>query len=175
VTDEVTVRGLESPADVRAAMRATRAAWRVAFDHIVPEEAMPSPDPDDEAAAAGFERFRDADDAAYVVADDGDGVVGFALCRWDDDVPDYVERPADVHLQALYVHPDRWGEGVGTALLDAVVERVSPDASRLVLETFTENEHGASFYRARGFEAVGETTYEHAGEEYPTTVWARAL
>ena len=37
------------------------------------------------------------------------------------------------------------------------------------------NEPGNAFYRAFGFERVGESAHEIAGESYPTDVYRRAL
>jgi ribosomal protein S18 acetylase RimI-like enzyme len=160
-------------ADVRGVFRVNRAGWRTAYDHIVPDDDLPAPgeDPDEERVRRSFRRYAGAEDACYLVAEVDDEVVGFALCRWDDDAQIPAVGDGDVYLQALYVAPEHWEEGVGTALLRAVGERLPSWARHVVLEAFSENERAAAFYRARGFEPVGENSFEHRGTAYPTTVW----
>jgi len=79
-------------------------------------------------------------------------------------------------LAAIYVRPDRWGEGIGTALLDrfeAFCRERGCDA--IDLEAIADNDVGTSFYRARGFEAVGTERVELFGEEATETLFRRPV
>jgi GNAT superfamily N-acetyltransferase len=197
----VTVRPVASFAEYRAAMRTWRLAWRAAFDDILPAASLPAADvPADrlDRLEAAYEDVTTHDDVFVAVADDagadvagadssaagGDtgtdtGVVGFAHVVWDAARTESFVPADDAELRSLYVRPDDWGDGVGSALLSHV-ERAAPaggdgDARRLVLQTFADNEDGRAFYRARGFDAVGEGTYEVDDESYPTVVFAKSL
>jgi ribosomal protein S18 acetylase RimI-like enzyme len=102
-------------------------------------------------------------------------VAGFASFVWDaDDAKAFVPDDA-AGLRAIYVHPDAEGAGVGSDLLSAGVARVPDDCTAAVLEVFAANDAARGFYEARGFERVGESTFEVAGESYPTAVYERPL
>ncbi|MFC7070008.1 GNAT family N-acetyltransferase [Halobaculum lipolyticum] len=167
------VRPVASVAEFRAAMAVNRAAWRDAYADILPSarlDAMTVPDGRDLQ-----ERYEHATaDGAFLVAVDPapGAVVGFADAAWGDDRKAFCERD-DAELRALYVAPERQGEGVGTSLLAALDDRVPVRFDRLVLETFEANDDARAFYEARGFERVGSSGFEVAGESYPTAVYAR--
>ncbi|SFR32121.1 GNAT family N-acetyltransferase [Halogeometricum limi] len=170
----VTVRPVASFEEYLTAMRTWRLAWRAAFDHVVPAEHLPSAELTEarrDSLEAVYDDVRDRD--AVFVADAG-GVVGYAHLVTDTDRTGAFVPDDDAELHALYVRPDRWGEGVGSALLERV-ESACSEATRLVLQTFAANEDGRAFYRARGFERVGDHTFEVGGESYPTVVLAKPL
>jgi [ribosomal protein S18]-alanine N-acetyltransferase len=85
----------------------------------------------------------------YVAEADG-RVVGYAAC-WT--VIDQAE------LGNVAVASDARGQGIGGALVDAVVERAgSRGALECYLEVRESNEGAQSLYRQRGFEVVGRRT-----------------
>jgi ribosomal protein S18 acetylase RimI-like enzyme len=160
-------------ADAREVRAARARAWRAGHGDLVSEDALAAvtvdPDADDlERWRERIERWRDR----MLVADD-DGVVGYAQFRRTETKPFVGDDEAG--LKELYVRPDRWGDGVGTALLGAGVERLSDDVTAVRLETLAGNERAAAFYEARGFERTGERTVEVAGEEYPGLIYVRRL
>jgi GNAT superfamily N-acetyltransferase len=71
------------------------------------------------------------------------------------------EQPEDsrkAELVALYVDPDRWGRGVGRALLERSLADVGARGYSLIeLWTFSRNERALRLYRATGFAADGAT------------------
>ena len=70
-------------------------------------------------------------------------------------------------LSYLFVDPERWGEGIGGAILDAVLaEAKRRTCSRMHLWTHDDNERSHRLYRSRGFSPTGQT----AGGE---SEWAR--
>lgn len=160
--------------DARGAAVAHNRAWRAAYEGLLPEDVLArfDPDPGPETVDDWHERLQAAGDLA-LVARDGDDVVGYALFRWADTKP-FVD-PGAAGLKEIYVHPDHWGEGAGSELLRAGIDRLPDEASALVLGMLAGNDVGRRFYEARGFEAVDETTTEVAGESYPVTVYERPL
>jgi ribosomal protein S18 acetylase RimI-like enzyme len=176
-----------APDDATAIQRVAVRSHRAAYEPIV----------DDETLIEGVERdgfagdlrewlrtMQGRDDVVYLVCErptaaavESPGIVGFALLAADESVTDdYVPLEAGVCLlQSLYVDPDRWGEGIGTRLLAAGIDRLPEDVERVKLGVHRDNERAKSFYRARGFEKVAETTYELESTAYPTDVLACAV
>lgn len=63
-------------------------------------------------------------------------------------------------LNLIFVVPERWGEGIGGSLLDAVlVEAKRRDYSRIDLWTHEDNERSQRLYRSRGFAPTGRTAH----------------
>jgi GNAT superfamily N-acetyltransferase len=114
-------------------------------------------------AAAVYGEHADEEATRYLVAESDDGsVVGYALFVRGEGTKDFVDPDAnEAELRALYVAPG--------------IEELPASAERLKLETFAANDRGRAFYRARGFEAVGESTFEVEGTDYPTVVFGRSL
>jgi GNAT superfamily N-acetyltransferase len=69
-------------------------------------------------------------------------------------------------LNLIYVLPDRWGEGIGGAMLDAVIaEAARRDGPRIYLWTHEhQNERAHRLYRSRGFARTGRTTSDNTGK-----------
>ncbi len=94
--------------------------------------------------------------------DEESTVVGFASAErtWAD----------EVELHTIYVHPDRWGEGVGAALLDEVAAWARAEgADRIACGVLADNAVGVGFFEAVGFRRGRKTEAEIAGsvrEEY---------
>ena len=92
----------------------------------------------DAAAAAG------SGDETDVV-----GFVGFSLERGD-----YERDAVRGTVSNLFVTPERRGEGIGAALLDAA-ERALDEAGadRVALEALADNDRARAFYAAHGYES----------------------
>lgn len=163
----VTVR----PADVddaQAIQAVGRAAWHAAYDDVFGAERV------DRVVSQWWavESLRGAATAAervFLVASDAAEVVGVA-----EAVPDTGER-GTYRLGRLYVHPDTWGEGVGTRLVDELLDRLPSRAERLRLVVLAENPTGVSFYEGYGFERVDERTGETDSVEHREYVYELSL
>ncbi|MES3160040.1 MAG: GNAT family N-acetyltransferase [Halorubrum sp.] len=168
------VRRPETDEEVRALIRAHGLSWREAYDDILPEavrnEMTVDPTPEEvERWAAEL----DGDDAAVFIAVVEGTVRGFVDMRWGTENTKPFVGPDEADMKAIYVHPDWWGEGLGTALLNHGLDAL-PDRIEVVrLEAFADNDVGARFYEARGFDRVGTDDTEIAGETYPTAIYAR--
>jgi ribosomal protein S18 acetylase RimI-like enzyme len=135
------------PDDAEALCDLTATVWRAAYVDVLGEETV------EEHLAAWYDTatvrsyFGEPAVSVYVA---GDPVVGYAFSRHD-------EAGDRLHLPAIYVHPDRWGEGIGSLLLD----RVETEARDLGVETvdlvvLAENSVGRGFYEGHGYERVRE-------------------
>lgn len=171
------VRPLRSESELAQALQLTAAAWREAFDHILSADEL------DAVTAATtsdvtvkFENLENASETAVLVAENDDGeVVGWLSVTWHPERIKAYAREGEADIRTLYVRPADWGDGVGTALLDAALERIPDSVNRVVLETFRANEQGRAFYESRGF-AVRETAEHEVGENsYPSVILEREV
>ena len=142
--------------DVDGIRRVAEAGWEAAYGDILAPETRArclaewySPE--------AVERAVTEPSVGYFVAVD-DGVVGYAS-------GDVTRTESVGRLSSLYVHPDRWGDGVGTRLLDAVETNLADrGASEMRILVLAENAVGVEFYRSRGFEQVETRRTTLAGE-----------
>lgn len=181
----IAIRPPSSLAEVRDVWHVNVRCWVEAYDHILPDDALPDPDvaPDDDGIRERFEYanlLNERGSGRYVVAvdestpDDQTGVVGFAATRWGDETKSFVDDH-EAGLWVVYVDPTRWGEGIGSALLDDVTAAIPSRYDRLVLETFADNDAARQFYRSRGFEVVERGETNVGGDTYSAVIMARSL
>lgn len=136
-----------SPDDAEAVRRVAEAAWHDAHDDIVGADAVGEFLAENYAPADLRERYRDGDSTTFVATVDEE-IVGYATGVPGDDA---------YSLGSIYVHPDRQGDGIGSALL----ERVEREARASIFDTLrlvvmADNEDAVGFYEARGFERAGD-------------------
>jgi GNAT superfamily N-acetyltransferase len=165
VTRDVTVR-VASVGDVDGIGRVARAAYRTAYSPVLGTERVEALLEDWYGQQEVTESVTDSDSRTFVAVDE-DGVVGFSSAVIEDD--------GTGTLGTLYVHPDRWGEGVGSRLLaragDYLRER---GCDRMAIHAFAENEVGVGFYADRA-ERVDREVHEIRGASVPVTVFERDL
>jgi ribosomal-protein-alanine N-acetyltransferase len=84
----------------------------------------------------------------YIVAVDGEDVVGYAgLCAY---------APDEAYVQTIGVSTMRQRAGIGTTLLDALLgEAHRRGAKRVDLEVRADNEAAITMYEKHGFETIG--------------------
>lgn len=87
---------------------------------------------------------------ALTVAVEGGRIVGFA-------------GTAESKLEMLFVHASSRGRGVGSALLERVIER---DAV-VAVDVNEQNPEAVGFYLAKGFEITGRSDVDDDGRPYP--------
>ena len=106
----------------------------------------------------------------FLLAHDGPVVVGMASAealRGEEGAGPVV--PGGCFLNLLFVVPERWGEGIGGAILDAVLaEARRRHSTRIHLWTHEDDERSHRLYRRRGFTPTGRIV---GGEGE----WAREL
>src|SRR4051812_27461489 len=94
-----------------------------------------------------------------VVAVDQESVVGMALGEpgrhADGDGP---RDPALLHMSMVFVHPGRWGGGVGSALLgELFAEARRSGHTRATVWTARDNERACRLYLRSGMRPTGRT------------------
>lgn len=176
---DMRVRSIQDQQDVRDLTRAHARAWEAAYEGVLPDtviQEVADGDPGPEAVRAQYERLTEYDDAKVLVAEDDAGTVrGYAVFRWGDDETKSSVRDGEAELKELYVDPDWWGEGFGTALLEAGLDRLPADIESLALETLVGNDIGIAFYEARGFEQDGTSSFETEAGRHQTYVYRKQL
>jgi len=154
--EEATVRPAD-PEEAESIRAVGRAAWHAAYDPIHGPETVEELFDSWWSLEDLREGATDGDRTLLVAARDGD-VLGMV-----DAGPD-PEREGVFGIGRLYVHPEEWGEGLGTRLVDDLRERLPGDVDRLRLVVLAENEVGVSFYESYGFERV-DRRVEESGDE----------
>lgn len=152
--------------DISTVRSVARESWKRAYSDAVPESVI------DDAVSEWYAedamtRIIGDDEQVCLVATGEDGeIVGFSHGATDGDIGDVLR---------LYVHPDRWHEGIGTALLEAVEERLSEmGAETMQAMVLADNEMGNAFYEEQGFEKTGEAETQLDGTTRTENVYARA-
>ncbi len=79
--------------------------------------------------------------AAWIGEEDGKPQ-GYALTRHD---------PEWLYIRQLWILPDARRKGMGTALVDAVIEAAKLKDHRVRIEVLTKNETAIAFWRSCGF------------------------
>lgn len=120
-------------------------------DAARPDELKGSCDPRAFVPLADEPEAEELRGSTVLVADDGGQVVGFVAVDGD-------------YLGWLYVHPDRYRQGIGRKLLRAGLELVTGEAWTIVL---AGNEPAIGLYADEGFREVARFESENAG--YPCT------
>jgi ribosomal protein S18 acetylase RimI-like enzyme len=106
----------------------------------------------------GYGRFLasqiDQEDSVILVAEDRDGVVGYAYAGVEGNDWMALRGPAGV-IHDIIVEPGRRREGIATRLLHAMLEALAARrAPRVVLSTATRNEAAQRLFAAVGFRST---------------------
>ncbi|NHN59951.1 MULTISPECIES: GNAT family N-acetyltransferase [Halorussus] len=171
--------------DVPAIRSVARESWSEAYADVVPESVI------DDAVSEWYaeetmNRFIGDDEQVCLVAADEDGaVVGFAHGATEGGERSEATRTSEGErtessgtegdVLRLSVSPDRWGEGIGSTLLEAVEDRLTAmGAERIRAMVLADNEMGNAFYEDRGFEKAGEAETQLDGTTRTENVYAKA-
>jgi GNAT superfamily N-acetyltransferase len=103
----------------------------------------------------------DSEQTTLVAEEDG-RILGFASYMLNSD-----DLGADVgELGAIYVDPEHWDRGIGTALIDAVEAGLTAQGYvRATLWTLGVNQRTRAFYERRGWRFDGATKPHRSGVE----------
>jgi GNAT superfamily N-acetyltransferase len=140
------------------------AGWRSGYKDIVAPDRLADLPIERWRHEVGVGLRRPVADAFTYVAEVDGGFAGYcyvaAPSREADMGPDAAE------LVAMYVDPDHWRQGVGSALMQAALERLAGlPYDEAVLWTFKENDRAIAFYEGFGWHADGaEKIHPRTGE-----------
>jgi GNAT superfamily N-acetyltransferase len=144
-----------TPDDTDAIVAVTAAGWRTAYGGIVAPDRL---------ADLPLERWhhevhvglrRPVGDAFTYVAEIDGQFAGYCFVAAPSREPDLGPNVAE--LVAIYVEPDRWGQGAGTALMRAAMDHLAElPYEEVILWTFKENGPAIAFYEREGWKADGE-------------------
>lgn len=106
----------------------------------------------DEAFATKIEYLSTVDNGTYVVAEQGDVVLGHALMD-----PMALRAVSHVVHLTIAVHPGHEGQGIGRALMEHVVQwaRGEPSVEKIELRVRHVNARAIALYRSLGFVEEG--------------------
>ncbi|WP_230885331.1 GNAT family N-acetyltransferase [Streptomyces spinoverrucosus] len=165
---ELTLADCDRVAEIRVG------GWQSAYRGLMPQsylDALSVP----EDAARHRTRFGQGDGSVVnLVAERRGEVVGWA-CHGP--YRDSEVRTADAELYAIYVHPERYGEGIGQALLTESIRRCrAAGHPRMLLWVLRDNAPARRFYERAGFAPDGaQEPFEVEGVKVPEVRYAREL
>lgn len=131
------------PDDAMAVARVHVRSWQAAYRTLMPDDYLDQLRPEDRAKRYTF-GSSDPLKPRTIVAAEGGVIHGFATTgpSREPDLPEHGE------LYALYVDPDRWGRGIGVALMSAARARLFDLGFRsAILWVLAGNVRAEHFYR----------------------------
>jgi GNAT superfamily N-acetyltransferase len=141
------------PGDALAVARVHVRSWQHAYRALIPSDYLDQLRPEDRAQRYDFANPDPHAPYTIVAVDDG-SIAGFATtsASHDADLPHHGE------LCALYVDPDRWGRGIGAALVSAARARLRQFGHhKAFLWMLDGNRRADCFYQADGWSSDGHT------------------
>lgn len=160
----VTVRRAE-PRDAAGIAGVHVRSWQVAYRGLLPDERLDELSVEERAQRWGA-LLGDGDGTSFtLIADRDDRIAGFCSVAAPSRDADAGEHTAEV--AAIYVEPELWRRGVGSALLAAAIEELRRGGLHdATLWVFAENADARSFYARFGFDPDGlQPSHETRGPE----------
>ena len=139
------------PVDAMAVARVHVRSWQVAYRTLLPDDYLDQLRPEDRAKTYDFANLDPLKPRTIVAAEEG-VILGFAttMPSRDADLPDHGE------LCALYVDPDKWGQGIGAALIAAArANLLALGHRKALLWVLVGNARAERFYRIDQWVADG--------------------
>jgi GNAT superfamily N-acetyltransferase len=137
-------------ADVPAMVDLQLESWRAGFVPILPS-AFRLPDP--ESFRPRLAEALQGEGVHSTLALEQGRLLGWVTYGVNRD-PD--AGPYDGELRSIFVHPDAWRTGVGSALLTYALEALAAEGYRAAtLWSFADNERANRFYERHGFALDG--------------------
>jgi len=170
------IKPVESIDELSGALRVHNLGWKEAYQGILLEEVIediPSEPPEDHVEER-FERIGGSKEIFLVALGDDGATRGYIYVLWGNDTKEFVGDD-EAGLKEIYVHPDWWGQGIGTRLLNEALDTLPSSIEAIRLEMLSGNEDAHDFYLARDFEIDGQSEFEIADETYPTEIYVRSL
>lgn len=147
------------PSDTEDMEEATRKSWIQGQKNFLKERELELARDSEEflKSEEDIEKRLEKKNTFVLVAEVEGKVVGRIRMVWNSEADSFV-RKDEAQLRSMYVHPDYWRKGIGTALAEKAFSRVPEKFSGFVVEVFDDNESAVGFYRDLGFEAVEKSS-----------------
>lgn len=154
-----------APADAHGLAAVQAASWRAAYRGLMPDEVLAGLSVP-ELEQVWFDRLTARPPrTSAVVAIYARQVVGFAAVG-PPLVPADRADPAVGDLYALYLDPEHWGQGIGTALHAAALARlVAHGFTRAGLWILDGNQRALRFYDRHGWTDTGRTQIDRGPQD----------
>jgi GNAT superfamily N-acetyltransferase len=139
------------PDDAMAVAGVHVRSWQAAYRTLLPDDYLDQLRPEDRAKTYDFANLDPLRPRTVVAAEEG-VILGFAttMPSRDADLPEHGE------LCALYVDPDKWGQGIGVALIAAARANLHTLGYRqALLWVLAGNTRAERFYRLDQWVADG--------------------
>jgi len=163
------------PSDAAAMGALVVRAWQATYRGLMPDDYLDGLTVDDRADLWTRVLTGDLDPprAVFVAEDDDGRVVGFVAVGGEMDVAEATRG----EVYALNVDPDRWGRGVGLALLAAGCGYLHGFGfATAVLWVHPDNARACRFFRASGWRADGaERRVDALGVDVPVVRYHHSL
>ena len=142
------------PADARAIAEVHVRSWQAGYRGLMPDQLLDGLSADDREPAWREAAAGQAGSGALFVADHDGALIGF--CAVAEPTRDE-DQPAGVaEIGAIYIDPDAWRIGAGTALLGTALDHLRAQRWREVtLWVLEGNQQALDFYAAFGFTPDG--------------------
>lgn len=160
----------------------SKRSWIKGFSNLLSEEDLELAEETDKfITEESLEDSIESEGVLTLVCERDGKVVGKAKLAYskekNHEVADIDEN--EVQLRSFYVHPDYWMQGIGSKLLEKIIERVPDWAELLKVETL-EEAGAVDFYRRNGLKQVGTGVFsaedvEIVENDYPTVIMEKEL
>lgn len=156
---------LADPLDAQALAEMHVAAWRRAYRGILPDDFL-----DNLSIQASVDRWHQKlaqPDRQVWVACEAGPIVGFV--SFGDSRDDDALSPLTGEIYSLYVHPDAWRHGIGSALMAQALDDLRTlGYAEVTLWVLRANQRARAFYEASDFAADGafKVAVNAVGVEY---------
>jgi ribosomal protein S18 acetylase RimI-like enzyme len=139
-------------------------SWQVAYRGHMPDDFLQGLDV--EKRTNMWRALTQDSDKIIFVAEDSDGsVVGFSALGHSRDAD---ANPDTAEVSAIYVHPDKWGKGIGRTLLSTALGEVRKrEFDQLTLWVLEVNQRARSFYESFGFMQDGAIKDDDQWKDFP--------
>jgi ribosomal protein S18 acetylase RimI-like enzyme len=151
------------------------ASWRAGYAHVFPDSVLFAED-FDSLRRSFWNAWRFAPGHRVAVAVDGEHVIAFASYGPERErARGFTGRG---EIWAIYVHPDRWGTGVASELIDHTELRLQAEGfESAVLWVLDDNPRARAFYEKHGWTASGLTAEldDYGGDPVPEVEYRKEL
>jgi len=170
---DVSIREVQE-SDVDDIQELNMASWLEAYDGIIPEEKMRS---NINYPVDRLRKKKNDDKLIFLVAEVENKVVGtINFCWSENNTHEFVKTEENqAQLRSVYLHPDYWGNGIGTKLFKNGLKKLPDEITELKVESLKDNDVGRNFYSKLGFEKVEKSQVELFGDKYQTIIRTKIL